>query len=191
MFSPEKDMKEIIIEVLRKDSASISGISRELGAKGIKMHRLELTGYLKAMASMGILREKDFKPSKVFSISPVGQKSFHELVGDACASTVSTPDERATLAAYCLQKLFRRAIFDMEVRRCGLDGAIAGRKASQEERSEAKAVLVRQGYKVPNSDIPTVVESDLEDDFNRVIIHILVERFDLVPYVKETTQKKL
>jgi predicted transcriptional regulator len=191
MFSPEKDMKEIIIEVLKKDSASISGISRELEGSGVKMHRLELTGYLKALASMGILREKDIKPAKVFSISPAGQRSFHELLGDACVVTASSPDERATLATYCLQKIFKRAIFDMEVRRCGLDGVIAGRKASQEERSEAKAILVRQGYKVPNSDIPTIVEADLDHEFNRAITHMLVERFDLNVYVKETTQRKL
>jgi DNA-binding PadR family transcriptional regulator len=191
MFSPEKDMKEIIIDVLRKDPASISGISRELEARGVKLHRLELTGYLKALASMGILREKYIKPAKVFSISPSGQKSFHELLGEACSMLVATPDERATLAVYSLQKVFRRAVFDMEVRRCGLEGSVAGRKASAEERSEAKSVLVRQGYKVPNSDIPTIVEQDLDSEFSKVMAYMLVERFDLLPFVKETTQTRL
>ena len=191
MFSPERDMKEIIIEVLRKDAASISGISRELEARGVKLHRLELTGYLKALAGMGVLNAKDIKPAKVFSISLAGQKSFHELLGDACVATVASTDERATLAAFCLQMMFKRAIFDMEVRRCGLEGAIAGRKATAEERSDAKSVLVRQGYKVPNSDIPTMVEKDLDLEFNRVVIQILVERFGLNALVKETTQMRL
>ncbi len=191
MFSPERDMKEIIIEVLRKDAASISGISRELEARGVKLHRLELTGYLKALAGMGILHEKDIKPAKVFSISLTGQKSFHELLGDACVAAVPSTDERATLAAFCLQRIFKRAIFDMEVRRCGLEGAVAGRKATTEERSEAKSVLVRQGYKVPNSDIPTVVERELDIEFNRVMLNILVDRFSLNAFVKETTQARL
>lgn len=191
MFSPERDMKEIIIEVLRKDAASISGISRELEARGVRLHRLELTGYLKALAGMGVLHQKDIKPAKVFSISLAGQKSFHELLGDACVATVASTDERATLAAFCMQKIFKRAIFDMEVRRCGLEGAIAGRKATAEERSESKSVLVRQGYKIPNSDTPTVVEEDLDLEFNQAIICIMVERFGLNTFVKETTQMKL
>jgi hypothetical protein len=191
MFSPEKDMKEIIVDVLRKDPASISGISRELESRGVKLHRLELTGYLKALAGMGVLREKDIKPAKVFSVSPSSQKSFHELLGEACSLVVATPEERATLAVYSLQRLFKRSVFDMELRRCGLEGTVAGRKATPEERSEAKSLLVRQGYKVPNSDVPTVVEKELEDEFSRVMAYMLVERFDLLPFVKETTQTKL
>ena len=191
MFSPEKDMKELIVDILRKDPASISGISRELEARGVKLHRLELTGYLKAFAAMGILREKDIKPAKVFSVSPSSQKSFHELIGEACSLVGATPNERATLAVYSLQKMFKRAVFDMELRRCGLEGSVQGRKATSEERSEAKSMLARQGYKVPNSDVPTIVEKDLSDEFTRVMAHVLVERFDLHPYVKETTQTKL
>ncbi len=191
MFSPEKDMKEIIIEVLKKDPDSISGVARELEARGIKLHRLELTGYLKALAGMGVLREKDFKPAKVFSLSPSWDKSFHEMLGEACTMTAPTPDERVTLAAYSLQRIFKRAVFDMEVSRCGLEGTVAGRKATTEERSEAKSVLVRQGYKVPNSDIPTVVEQDLDSEFSKVVVYLLTERFDLHSYVKETTQTRL
>ena len=191
MFSPDKDMKELIVDILKKDPASISGASRELEARGVKLHRLELTGYLKALAGMGILREKDIKPAKVFSVSPSTQKSFHELVGEACSLVGATPDERATLAVYSLQKMFKRAVFDMELRRCGIEGTVSGRKATSEERSEAKAVLVRQGYRVPNSDVPTVVDKDLSDEFSRVMAHVLVERFDLHQLVKETTQTKL
>jgi hypothetical protein len=191
MFSPEKDMKDIIVEVLRKDPASISGVSRELESRGVKLHRLELTGYLKALAGLGVLREKDIKPAKVFSLAPAWQKSFHELLGEACSLTVSTPDERATLAAYSLQRIFKRAVFDVEVDRCGLEGTVSGRKATPEERSEAKSVLVRQGYKVPNSDVPTIVEVDLDAEFSKVVTHLLMERFDLHPFVKETTQTRL
>lgn len=191
MFSPEKDMKELVLEVLKKDPMSISGVCRELAAKGVKLHRLELTGYLKALADMNVLREKDIKPAKVFSLSAVRDKNLYELVGEICSRIGKSPDERATLAAYTLQKLFRRAVFDMEVRRCGVDGIVDGRKASSEERSEAKAILTRLGYKVPNSDVPTVVERDMDEHFVQVLAEVVVERFNARPYLKETTQLKL
>ncbi|UCE44756.1 MAG: hypothetical protein JSU93_04970 [Methanobacteriota archaeon] len=191
MFSPKKDMRELVLEVLRKDSTSISGVSRELSSRGVKLHRLELTGYLKALADLGILKEKDIKPAKVFSVSSTHEKSFHELMGEACNAFAAHPDDKATLAAYCLQTLFRRPVFDMEVRRCGFDGVVRGRNATTEERSEAKSNLVRQGYKVPNSDVPTIVEEDMGEQYIRVLSHIIVERFMLGQHVKETTQTRL
>ncbi len=191
MFSPKRDMRELILEVLGKGPASISGVSRELEGVGVKLHRLELTGYLKALADMGTLKERDIKPAKVFSINPSKDKSFHELLGEACSMFASSPDEAATLCAYCLQKVFRRAIFDMEVRRAGLEGLVAGRKATAEERSEAKSILVRHGYKVPNSDIPTVVEKDMDAQSTKALSYVLIERYSLGTFIKETTQTKL
>ena len=191
MFSPKKDMRELILEVLRKDPTSISGVSRELETRGVKLHRLELTGYLKALAEMGVLRERDIKPAKVFSVSTLRERSFHELLGEGCNAVASDPDERATLSAYCLQTLFRRAVFDMEVRRCGMEGVVRGRKATSEERSEARSFLTKQGYKVPNSDTPTVVEDDMAEQFARVLSHVIVERYSLWQHVKGTTQTKL
>lgn len=191
MFSPDKDMRELVLEILKKDQMSISGVSRELTAKGVKLHRLELTGYLKALADMNILKQKDIKPSKVFSVSTARERNLYELIGDSCAQYVRTPDERVTLAAYCLQRLFKRVVFDMEVRRCGVEGAVEGRKATPEERSEAKSILTKLGYKVPNSDVPTVVEKDLNDLFLQVLADVVIARFSAYPYLRHTTQTKL
>lgn len=191
MFSPEKDMRDLVLEVLKKDPASISGLSRELAARGVKMHRLELTGYLRALADLDILKEKTIKPAKVFSISGVRDRSLYEMVGECVNSMPGTATERATIAAYCLQRLFKRAVFDMEVRRCGVDGIVEGRRATTDERTEAKALLTRMGYKVPNSDVPTVVEANLDPLFVRVMADIVIDRFGLKSYAKETVQTKL
>lgn len=191
MFSPDKDMRELVLEILKKDQMSISGVSRELMTKGIKLHRLELTGYLKALADMNVLKSKDIKPAKVFSVSTARDRNLYELIGDSCSVYARAPNERATLAAYCLQRLFRRAVFDMEVKRCGVEGVVEGRRATQEERSDAKSILSRLGYKVPNSDIPTVVESDLSSQFLQVLADVVVARFNAQPYLKHTTQTKL
>ena len=191
MFSPKKDMKELVLEILKKDPMSISGVSRELLARGVKLHRLELTGYLKALAEMGLLKSRDIKPSKVFSVSASRERNLFELIGGMTSRYTSSPDEHATLAVYTLQKLFRRAIFEMELKRCGIGGAAEGRKATTEERSEAKAILTRLGYKIPNSDVPTIVEKDLEDQFLMVMADALVEALNARGYVRETTQTKL
>jgi len=191
MFSPQKDMKELVLEILKKDQMSISGVARELSSRGVKLHRLELTGYLKALADMNVLKSKDIKPAKVFSTSATREKNLYELVGESCASHATTADERATLAAFCLQRLFKRAVFDMEVKRCGIQGQVEGRRATPEERTEAKAILAKMGYKVPNSDIPLVVERDMDDMFLQVMADLVIERFNARPYLRQTTQLRL
>ena len=191
MFSPQKDMKDLVVELLKKDQMSISGLSRELASKGVKLHRLELTGYLKALADMGVLREKDIKPAKVFSTSSSRDKGLHESLGDACSSLMGNHDDRATLAVYCLQKIFKRPIFELELRRCGVEGTPEGRKATSEERAEAKAIMTRLGYKVPNSDIPTIVDKNLESEFAEVLAEVIVERFNVRSFMRQTTQTKL
>ena len=40
MFSPQKDMKELVLEILKKDPMSISGLCRELASRGVRLHRL-------------------------------------------------------------------------------------------------------------------------------------------------------
>jgi hypothetical protein len=191
MFSPKKDMKELVLEILKKDQMSISGVSRELAAQGVKLHRLELTGYLKALADMNVLKSKDIKPAKVFSASATREKNLYELVGESCSAYAMTADERATLASFCLQRLFKRVVFDMEVKRCGLEGQVDGRRATQEERAEAKAVLSKMGYKVPNSDMPVAVEQNLDSKFILVLADLVIERFNARPYLRQTTQLKL
>jgi hypothetical protein len=191
MFSPQKDMKELVLEILKKESASISGVCRELASRGVKLHRLELTGYLKALADMNVLKQRDIKPSKVFSISVSREKNLYEVIGESCVRYGRTEDERATLAAYSLQKLFKRPVFDMEVRRCGIGGAVDGRKATNEERAEAKVILTRMGYKVPTSDVPIIVESDMDEKFVQVLADAVIEAYNSRSFVKETTQLKL
>lgn len=191
MFSPEKDMKELVIEILKKDQMSISAAARELAARGVKLHRLELTGYLKALADMNVLKEKDIKPAKVFSVSATRDKNLFELIGEFSGRYARTEEDRATLAAYSLQRLFKRAVFETEVRRCGLEGTVVGRRATSEERAEAKAVLTRMGYKVPNSDTPTIVEENLDAEYLQLLADVIIERFNMRQFVKETTQLKL
>jgi len=64
-----EDVSRLIIETLEGGEKSISEVARRLNAKGLKLHRLEVAGYLKALAQMGVLRVKEIKPSLVFSLN--------------------------------------------------------------------------------------------------------------------------
>ena len=67
MFHPDRDLKQVIITTLSEEGRSISYLSRELKKQGFDMHRLTLTGYLRAMTDLNILKEKDVPPAKIYT----------------------------------------------------------------------------------------------------------------------------
>ena len=93
MFNPEKDFNRKVIECLGKDGKSISALSKELMTMGIKHHRLILTGYLRAMTDMNILREREVPPSKIYQPIRSLPESIYESVGKSCRKLSQDPDE--------------------------------------------------------------------------------------------------
>lgn len=191
MFLPEQELRDIVLSILEEDPRSISALWRDLAKRGIKLHRLELTGYLKALADLGVLREKDIKPSKVFAPAAGRDQTLYELLGAKVRERRGTDEDRLTLAAYTLQQLFRRPVFALELARCKLPGIPRGRKATGEERAEARALLQKQGYKVPTSDVPIIVTEKLQEDFYGLLVELIVAKFGLRSLVKETEQLRL
>jgi hypothetical protein len=191
MFESDKELKSLILGFLPEDGMSISALSRLLNEKGIKMHRLELSGYLKALSDMGVLKERDVKPSKVFSPLQSKKKSLYDTLGELVRKEDEDEDKRASMALLVMNKLFRRAIMDRELRMCGLTGAPASRRATDKERTDAMAVASKAGLKVGSSDIALVPTGNFSPACNRIVLDLLIEMANLKPYVAETKQKTL
>ncbi|MEM4262391.1 MAG: hypothetical protein QXY98_01470 [Thermoplasmata archaeon] len=191
MFETDRTLMSIILENLTEDGMSISALSRILSAKGIRIHRLELSGYLKALSDMGVIRERDIKPAKVFSITQVQKKTLYQKIGDIISREESDEDKRANLALYVMNRLFRRAIFEKELRMTGIAGTPNARKANEKERDEAAKVLSKVGIKTQTSDHALVSNANLAQAYNKVIAVMLVELSGLRPYLSDTKQKTL
>jgi len=191
MFENDKELKSLILNNLPDDGMSISALSRLLNDKGIKMHRLELSGYLKALSDLGILREREVKPSKVFSPTQSKKKSLYDFVGEIVRREEEDEDKRASVALLVMSKLFRRAVMDRELRICGLNGMPASRRATEKERADAASVLSKAGIKVGGSDIALVPTGNFSPACNRVVFDLLIEMAGLRPFVSETKQKTL
>lgn len=191
MFLPEQELRDIVLAILEEDPRSISALWRDLSKRGIKLHRLELTGYLKALADLGLLREKDIKPAKVFAPAAGRDQTLYELLASKLRERPGSDEDRITLAVYTLQQLFRRPVFALEYARCKLPGVPRGRKATNEERAEARSLLQKQGYKVPTSDVPIIVTEKLQEDYRTLLVDLIVAKFGLRSLVKETEQLRL
>jgi DNA-binding transcriptional ArsR family regulator len=191
MFELDKELRALILQNLPEDGMSISALSRLLNEKGVKLHRLELSGYLKALSDVGVLRERDIKPSKVFSPSQLKKKDIYTCLGDLVRKEEDDEDKQASVALFILGRLFKRAIFEKELRMCGLRGTPASKRATDKERADAAALMVKAGIKISASDAAIVSTGNYPQASNKVIPDLLIDLAGLRAFVAETKQKTL
>jgi len=185
-----KPLKDIIIELLGKDGRSINSLSKELEKMGIRKHRLILTGYLQAMADMGILRERIIKPAKVFSVQLNKKRSIYEIIGEKAKNI--DEDKASDITLYTLYRLFKRPIFMRELEKCGVGVPYHKEKIYGDERKKALLQLLNEGMNIPKNNSAYQPTEKYEEEYIQILSELIVEAYDLKNYVnKEKHQMKL
>ncbi|MGI6009246.1 MAG: hypothetical protein ACOX8X_03875 [Methanomethylophilus sp.] len=187
MFSPEKDLSRKIIELLGTDGMSISSLDKELSKQGIKDHRLVLTGYLRAMTDLGYLKMRDVPPAKIYVPAKRLPDNIYDTIS-AGARRLSGVDTDEVIL-YCLGRLFRRPVFESELRRCGVMRPV-GERADQDAVNDASKVLKRAGNVVP-SDLAYVPVKEYPAEFDAILSDAVLEATDSSHLVMTTKQTKL
>lgn len=192
VFVTPEMLKDLIIKYVKEEERSISSLSRRLEEEGHKMHRLVLTGYLKALTDVGVLREKEIPPAKVYTTSAHREKNIYEAVGEKCRALNFENDKKAQVAIYTLQKLFHRPIFFEELKQCGFkEGVEEAEQITGDERREAKAALTKSNVNLPYNDPAYIVKKDYDSIFLDVISDIMIDTFRAKRLVIGTKQLKL
>lgn len=191
MFHPEKELNRIIYELVKKEGKSISALSKELESRGYKFHRLILTGYLRALTDLKILKEKVIPPAKIYIPARPRDKDIYEIIGEKASEITGDSEKSDRLVLYALNRLFDRAIFDEELKRAGIQEKDVGREATNEERQEAKRMLVARGFKISTATKAFMPEDNMEEEYIRLLESIITEQFGLSHLIKETKQTRL
>ena len=186
MYNPDKEFTRIVIDCLGKDGKSISALSKDLEARGIKMHRLLITGYLRALTDQGILRERDVPPSKIYQPVKQVQESIYDAVSKSCRNLTDDADE---LILYVLSRLFKRPIFESELRAAGVMRPI-GQIASEHDINESRKVLKRAGN-IGISQKAVFPVKEYPDRYYEVLADLAIETRGGRHLVMETRQTKL
>jgi hypothetical protein len=190
MFHPDRDLKQIIISMLSEDGRSISYLSRELKKQGFDMHRLTLTGYLRALSDTNVLKEKDVPPAKIYTPVKGREKDIYLKVAEQ--SKILALDKYPELTLYALYKLFKRPIFKEELERAGVFEFSPGIQAKEDEIADARKFMQKTGFKIPTSSKAYVpLNEDLEGMFQNLLVQMLVSDSECSYLVKETKQARL
>ncbi len=191
LFVPDKNLRDLVMSYLRNSESSISGVARQLQKDGHRLHRLFLTGYLKALADMGMVKEKEIPPAKVYTIASRREKNLYEAVGERCRARVASEDEAAVLALAVLQRLFHRPIFLRELRACGFTSGPRVHEIDGPRREDARRALGKVKVLIPTNELAYAMDSDVGAVRDEVIAQVLVERFAAMDLVVPTVQGRL
>lgn len=191
LFVPERNLKDLVVSHIREQERSISSLTKNLKQDGFSFHRLFVTGYLKALADVGVLREKNIPPAKVYTTSAHREVNLYEHVGSRCRDAMPDEADQVRLAVAILQKLFRRPIFLRELRECGFQRAIDVPSAAREERDEARRGLVKLGLQLPTNEPAYSVPERRNELRDEIVCELLVEKFGMGTMVLETKQTRL
>ncbi len=190
-FVPERNLKDLVISYVKKEERSISALTAQLRKDGYKFHRLFVTGYLKALADMGMLREKDIPPAKVYTASVHREKNLYEAVGEKCREIDADERAQARLAIAVLQKLFRRPIFYRELKECGYDITPEAVLAAKEEKDEALRAFRKMGVQIPANEPAYYVEDRRNEVRDAIVADLLTDKYGLKELVLGTKQTRL
>jgi len=183
-----KTVKETIIEIIKDGEKSISAISRELDKSGITLHRLALTGYLMALRDMGIIKEKEVIPSKVYSINIIEGKNIYEII----SKYIMDKQESGDLCVYILYQLFKRPILKWEIDKCSADLPEFAEKYYGEDRRKAIDTLEAIGIHINKNETTYIPKKEYKDELISILIQMIVDEYNLQKYMlNKTTQAKL
>jgi len=195
LFETEERLKEIIFELLKGGvEKSINQIHREIAErKSTKVpHRLMLTGYLQALADLGILAEKHIPPAKVYSLSPTSRRDLYSAIRKIIEQ--KGYERGVEIYAYILHKLFKRPVLEEELL-FGNFTDFSSLKAvglSSEERKEIVQKMGRLKYSVvaEHAFLPT---KNYDKEMVEVLSALILEDYGLksLAFDKRTKQEKL
>lgn len=173
----EQEIRSTIMSILSNGDETISGLHKEISKRGLTMHRLVLTGYLRALKEMGLLDEKEIKPSKVYSLGKRSESDIYSVVGRI---SLLMDEERAPeVALHILYDLFERPIFMREIERCNVGSPRAYRRIIPEDRIHYLDKLNKSGIIIPQNSYMVEPNDDPNWSQDQVFKKILFETFDL------------
>ncbi len=142
----DRELRDLILEIFQeKGDVTIAGMVRELESRGVKHHRLTITGYLHAMADAGYLEVRSVPPAKLFNLRTTPKRTLYTVVGE-CARRLTSSDTRAVeLTVGTLEQVLERAVFLSEISEAGFFRTGTLRQLGKKERTEELRRLERCG----------------------------------------------
>lgn len=145
-----------------------------------------MTGYLRALTDMNIVKEKSVPPSKVYQVVRTPAENIYEAVGRVCQKRYPGNND---LIIFVLNQIFKRPVFESELLLAGVTEH-NGKPAQPNETSECRKLLKRSGNVVPAHD-SYYSRSEYSKELKEVVMEIVADVTDSNHLVLLTKQTRL
>jgi hypothetical protein len=175
----DNELRDLILEIFQeKGDVTIAGMVRELESRGVKHHRLTVTGYLHALADTGYLEVRSVPPAKLFTLKSTPKRSLYSVVGD-CSRRISSSDTRAVeLTVGTLEHLLDRPVFLSEITEAGFTRTGTLRQLGKKDRSAAVKRLEQCGVSIREGEPLFRARELSQDDIDRLMGEALLDSMD-------------
>jgi len=174
----EKELSDQVFEILKEtDGLSIAGMARKLEERGLKTHRLIVSGYLHALADAGYLEVHIVPPTKMFMLKRSLARTVYSAIGEAARGMSATEPGAVELAVASLSRVLDRPVFLSEVAAMGFTSVSALRQLGKKERADAAKRLDDGGVRVREGE-PMFEAKDRRDaDVGRLLDEVMLSAF--------------
>jgi hypothetical protein len=176
----DRELRDLVIEILREEGdLTIAGMVRELDKRGVKHHRLTVTGYLHALADTGYLDVRSVPPAKLFSLRDPPKRSLPSVVGECARRMTGGSGTRAVeLAVGAMERVLERPVFLSEVTEAGFTRTGNLRQLGKKERADAVKHLMKCGVDIREGE-PLFRAREVDDQqVDRLMDEALLEALD-------------
>jgi DNA-binding PadR family transcriptional regulator len=176
----DRELRDLILEVFHQEGdTTIAEMVRQLERRGVKHHRLTVTGYLHALADAGYLEVRSVPPAKLFSLKASPSRTLPAVMGACARRMVNGGENRAMeLTVGGLERLLDRAVFMSEIAEAGFYRTGNLRQLGKKERTEEAKRLDRCGVAVREGE-PMFRAREVDPvEVNRLLDETLLEAMD-------------
>jgi hypothetical protein len=198
VFEDRARLKDLITTILEQDeTASISGIQKRLARHGEDLHRLVVTGYLRALADVGVLEAKDLPPSKIYRLKAgPARRSIHDESGRAVAARGLPHGVQARVLVALLSRVFHRPVFKEEIERAHIEPlGLADWEVETKDRQAARQRVVQAGIDLPHNNPayhpPVVLDDETRLLVEDLLVELVLKGFNAQAFVQRGKQVTL
>lgn len=195
VFQERARLKDLIVAILEEEeTASISGIQKRLTKHGEDLHRLVVTGYLRALADTGVLEARSLPPSKVYRLKAgPARRGIHDEAGRAVATRDLPHGTEARVLVALLARLFHRPVFKAEVERAGLEPlGLTPWEVETKDRQSARQRATQAGIDLPHNNPayypPEAIDAEVRTHIEEILVELVIKGYNAQAFVQRGKQ---
>ena len=172
----DMELRDLVLDIFRtRGDQTIAGMVRELALRGVRHHRLTVTGYLHALVDAGYLEVRSVPPAKLFSLRGSPRRSLNSVIGDAARRIAPSEVRALEMTVRALERVLDRPVFLSEVTEAGFTRTTPLRQLGRKERADITKRLEQCGVEVREGEPMFRAREEMTEDTDRLLSEALLD----------------